>query len=281
MLTRTLLTSVAALAVGTTVGAATTTWTGATDSDYGTGSNWDTAAVPVLDGTDDAVISNGDTVVYNATALGDIIVNAGSTLAINGGSTWQQTPTNWSQINGGTLALDNGTFSRTGGGNLVLGFNDGDDATVTLDNGAAISVGGEVWFGHVGTTTNQVVSVTIGGGSSITATGSVGVWFWDTDTTGNDFNLNFISGTEVSSVNGRVGRRNSASTDNAVTWETLWAEGILTVDGGNAGAFSDHFTTSGTPGVTDYSLQTIPVPEPGSLALLGLGTLMIARRRRA
>lgn len=279
MQTRSILAGLAAVSMGWTAIAAPVTWTGATDSAWETGSNWDTASAPNLDGTDNAFISNGDTVVY--TPGPDLTVNAGSTLTINGGSTWQQSPGNWSQINGGTLALDNGTFSRTGGGNLVLGFNDGDDATVTLENGAAITVGGEVWFGHNGTDReNQVVSVTIGGGSSITGSGGVGIWFWDSDTTGNDFNLNFVSGTDVNTVNGRVGWRSSGGSDNAATWEALWAAGILTVDGGNAGSFSDHFTTSGTAGTTDYSLQSIPVPEPGSMALMAVGGLLIARRRR-
>lgn len=277
------LTSVLGLAISGAAAAVPVTWTGTAGNDWETGASWDTGAAPVLDGTDTATIGNGDTVTYNPGP--DLVINAGSSLTINGGSTWQQNPTNWSQINGGSLVLDNGTFSRpTPGGNLVLGFNDGDDATVSLDNGSAINLGGELWFGHVGNDrTNQVVSLAIAGGSSVTALapGGVGVWFWDTDAAGNDFNLNFVSGTAVSSFNARVGRRNSVSTDNAVTWETLWNEGILTIDGGNAGVFSDHFITTGTAGTENYSLQTIPVPEPGSLALLGLGGLMIARRRRS
>lgn len=282
MQTRNMMAGLVALTICGAAAAAPVTWTGATDSAWETGTNWDTGSAPILDGTDNGFISNGDTVTYNPGP--DLVVNAGSTLTIDGGSTWQQTPTNWSQINGGTLVLDNGTFTRTGGGNLVLAFNDGDDATVSLDNGSAINLGGELWFGHTSAVTNQVISLTIGGGSSINATtpGAVGLWFWDTDAAGNDFNLNFVSGTEVSSVNARVGRRSvAAGGSNAVTWETLWDEGILTIDGGNAGVFSDHFVTSGTAGTSDYSIQSIPVPEPGSLALLGLGGLAVLRRRRA
>ncbi|XAM00763.1 PEP-CTERM sorting domain-containing protein [Phycisphaeraceae bacterium D3-23] len=271
-----------ALLLAGSAGAANVTWNGsAADGAWENGANWSAGAAPVLDGTDNGFISNGDTVTY--TPGPDLVVNAGSTLTIDGGSTWQQGPTNWTQINGGALVLDDGTLTRSGGGNLVLAFNDGDDATVSLDNGSSINLGGELWFGHTAALTNQVISLTIGGGSSISATtpGAVGLWFWDTDAAGNDFNLNFISGTEVSSINARVGRRNTAGGSNAVTWETLWDEGILTVDGGNAGSFSDHFTTTGTAGTSDYALLSNPVPEPGSLALLGLGGLLIARRRRA
>ncbi len=281
MKTRLALSGLVGLVVASAAVAAPVTWNGSTDGNWETGTNWSTGSMPNLDGTDTATIGNGDTVTYNPGP--DLTINAGSSLTINGGSTWQQGPTNWSQVNGGSLVLDNGTFSRTGGGNLVLGFNDGDDATLSLDNGSEINLGGELWLGHTSAITNQIISVNIAGGSSINATtpGAVGLWLWDPDAAGNDFNINFESGLAVSSINARLGVRTVAgSGGNAALWETLWNDGILTIDGGNAGNFSDHFVTSGTPGTSDYSIQTIPVPEPGSLALLGLGGLMIARRRR-
>ncbi|MFD2157680.1 PEP-CTERM sorting domain-containing protein [Rubritalea tangerina] len=268
--------SLVAMASGATV-----TWdSSGVDGNWSLAAGWDTGNVPVLNGTDDAVIDNGAKVTY--VPGGDFAIGAGSSLSISGGSTWEQTVSNWTRVNGGEISLDGGTLSRTVGGNLVLGFEDGTGGTVTLSNSASLSVGGELWFGRNDNSfTNQVANVQLSGGSSISAGGDVGIWFWDTDASGNSMNLDFISGTEVMTVSGRVGRRNSGGANNSVAWETLWNEGVLTIDGGNAGSFADHFVTSGTVGTTSYQLQSIPIPEPstGVIALLG-GGLLLRRRRR-
>lgn len=252
--------------------AASVVWDGGGgDGSWQTAANWDNDVVPGA--ADDITIGSGAAVVY--TPGGDLVVDGGS-LTINDGASWTQSPTNWTQINGGTLTLDHGTFTRSGGGNLVLAIGTGDSGTISASN-STIAVGGELWFGHNFNTGNQSAQVTLAH-SVIDASGVVGIWFWDPDATGNAMTLNIVGA--GSTVNGRVGRRNSGGADNAVTWETLWNEGILQFDGGNSGNFGDHFTTSGTPGTTGYSLTS--VPEPASAILLGLGGLaLLGRRSRA
>ncbi len=264
--------------------AANLIWDGSTDNNWNDGSNWDLGSVPNLDGTDVATIANGDTVNYPANVLGDINIRPGSELTISGGSTLQQTQTNWTQINGGAMTVDGGLFERTAGGNLVLGFQANTTSTLAVTNGGMVEIVGELWFGHNLNTGNQVVTSTLNGGN-ITTGGVVGIWFWDTDSPGNSFTLDFIPGAvSTISVADRIGRRNSAGSDNTVAWETLWNEGILTVNGSSAGTFSDFFTTSGTSAAdaTPYTLTFTGVPEPsrGLLLLLG-GLLALARRHRS
>lgn len=250
--------------------AATVAWdNGGGDNSWQTATNWDNDTVPGA--ADDITIGTGASVTY--TPGGDLIVDGGS-LTINGGSSWTQSTTNWSQINGGTMTLDNGTFTRTGGGNLVLAFSANDNGIISATN-STISLGGELWFGHATNTGNQIAQVTLSS-STIDANGTVGIWFWDTDAAGNSINLNVVGA--GSTVEGRVGRRNTGGSSSAVTWETLWNEGLLQYNGANSGTFSDHFTTSGTPGTAGYTL--ISIPEPSSTALLGFGGIALILRRR-
>ncbi|GAA5497388.1 hypothetical protein Rhal01_03582 [Rubritalea halochordaticola] len=251
--------------------AASIAWDGeGSDGIWQTGLNWDTNSVPTA--ADDVTISNGDTVTY--VPGGDLTVDGGS-VTVSGGSTLTQTASNWARINNGTLTLNDSTFSRAGG-NVVLAFNTDNNSGINAVN-SNFSIGGELWFGHNNNTGNQVVSVNLTN-STIDANGVVGIWFWDTDAAGNSFSLN-INGAG-STVEGRVGRRNTGGSNNAVTWETLWDEGILTYNGSNAGLFADHFITSGTAGTGDYTLTSIP--EPSSLSLISLvcfGLLMRKHRK--
>jgi len=256
----------------TGVHAAAISWDLGADGSWQTAANWNPSTVP--GSGDDITIDTGDTVTY--TPGGDFTIDGGS-LSISDGSTWTQAVSNWSRLNNGTMTIDNSIFARTGGGNLVLGFDSNNTFSVVATN-SSINVGGEFWFGHNDAArTNQVLSVTLNK-STIDANGGVGIWFWDPDAAGNDFTLNVIGA--GSTVEGRVGRRNSGGSSSSVTWETLWNEGILQANGNNSGTFSDHFVTTGSPGNTNYVLTT--VPEPTAATLLGLGGLMliVSRHRR-
>ncbi|BDS06543.1 hypothetical protein NT6N_15830 [Oceaniferula spumae] len=242
------------------------------NNSWQTATNWDPDGVPAFN--DDITIGNGDAVTH--TPASDLQINGGGSLTISGGSSWTQTTTHWTQIVDGTMTLDNGTFTRSSGGNLVLAFNANDNGVINATN-SSINLGGELWFGHnlVSNTGNQVAQVTLNN-STIDANGTVGIWFWDTDATDTSMSINVIGA--GSTIEARVGRRNTGGSDNTVTWETLWNEGILQYNGGNDGSFSDHFITSGTAGTVGYTLTSIP--EPSSAALLGLAGLALVMRYR-
>ncbi len=77
------------------------------------------------------------------------------------------------------------------------------------------------------------------------------------------------------------------------SYEDLWDLGILQANGGNAGAFGDHFSVAGAWGDAVYTLTSnvvaaasagvSSVPEPTSIMLAGLAIVSFAgvRRRRA
>ena len=253
---------------------ATVTWdAGGSDGIWQTAGNWDSDTVPATN--DDVIINNGDTVTYSPGD--DLKVEGGGSVTVSGGSTLTQSTSHWAQVNGGQFTLNNSALNFTHANNkLVLGLTTSSSATFVATN-STVSLAGELWLGHNNNTGNQVISMDLTN-SSIDANGAVGIWFWDTDASGNDFTLNINGG--GTTIEGRVGRRNSVSgQENDVSWEALWNEGILTYNGSNDGEFADYFITSGTPGTTGYVLTS--VPEPSSTALIGLaGVGFILRRRR-
>ena len=266
------------------VSAADITWNIGNGTWDNTAANWSPGQVPDPDGVDSVFITNGSTVTYNAGALGDLTIDGGQSVNITGGSTWRQTTTHLTRVRTGTLNVDGGTFIRTVGSNFHLARQPNTSSTMNLHD-ADFTIGGELWFGHsTEAATNQVAVVNMDN-SDISA---AALWFWDSDDTGNDFNIDF-TGWDTSTITlDFVGRRDSVSgSENDVVWETLWNEGLITVEGrgfADGLAFDNLFTTSGSagpagggPGSADaYTLQFLGVPEPTSMAVWALTACCLA-----
>ncbi|MBK1830147.1 PEP-CTERM sorting domain-containing protein [Verrucomicrobiaceae bacterium R5-34] len=272
----TILTSTAAasILIGTAQ-AATVTWNNtSTDGLWYTDANWDTGSTPVVDGTDNVMINNGDTITHNPSV--DLDITTGSTVTVSGGSTVNQTVTNWQRLQGGTLTIDNATWNTTS--YFRVGFDNGDaGGTFNLINGASATFDNEF---HVGpdvtrawTNPGFTFDMNIGGGSTLDLNGAVGMWLYDSDLS--DYNINF---TGAGTIEGRIGIETEGVANNVATWENLWDNGILQWNGANVGQFDDYFSTSGTAGTTEYTLTA--VPEPSSAALVGLSGLALILRRR-
>ena len=262
---------------------AATVWTGTTDSDFGTATNWDNSLPGAVGTNENATINNGDTVSLTGDQTGlnhyrlivtgnstlnvsgsfdsrHFQINAGSTVNLNSGSSYDMTQTSGSN-NGtagslpsiyGTLNINGGThdFEERLYGTGTIRVN-GNDATVTFHQMAfdgtfdfvfasdGVSTitgqGGFPWFG---------ISV-----SNITVDGS-------------SYNLTYDSTFDLLN-----------STD---------AAGSFTGSQSIAG-FAHYYDVSVeqvTEGGRRIERLVIMAPEPSSTALLGLGLSSLLLRRR-
>ena len=185
-----------------------------------------------------------------------------------------------------------------------------DQININLTNGGSLENEGQLWFGSQETFPIDI-NVNISGGSMIKAIGgldaspgpaghsvagadaSIVIFNWDDGNV--DLTINFTGPGSIMTDEGAISLVNwngGSPVSIPMSYEDLWNVGFLTAKGGSAGAFSDHFSVTGSPGDAVYTLTSTvavtptlgTVPEPSSLFLASLVVLamssMPSRRRR-
>jgi hypothetical protein len=265
---------------------AATTWTGTTDSDFGTATNWNNSLPGAVGTNENATIGNGDTVSltgdqtglnnYRLIVTGNSTLNvsgsfdsthfridAGSTVNLNSGSSYDMTqtsgPNNGSAGNGpsiaGTLNISGGTHDfeeRLAGSGTGIIRVIGNDATINFHQ-----IGG--YFGDF-----DFVFAS-DGVSTITGQGGF-PWFGvntsDITVDGSAYNLTYDATFDL---------LNSSD-----------AAGAFTASQSIAGFahYYDVTVEQVTEGGRRIERLVIMAPEPSSTALLGLGLSSLLLRRR-
>ena len=175
-----------------------------------------------------------------------------------------------------------------------------DRINIHLTNGGSLENEGQLWFGS-----QQIfpmeINVNISGGSTIKAIGghdvnpglasktiaagadaSIVIFDWDSGNV--NLTIDFTGSGSITTDEGAINLVSwNAGTPSitAMSYEDLWNAGILTANGGSSGAFTDHFSVTGSPGDAVYTLTSTlapapnigAVPEPTSLLLAGLAVL--------
>ncbi|WP_309400390.1 PEP-CTERM sorting domain-containing protein [Cerasicoccus maritimus] len=302
------------LSLVSTLNAVDYTWTGATDTDWGTASNWSPSGIPNLNGTDNATV-NGATVY---TAGGDLILSTGSTLTIQGSGSWvQEGGIAWIQASGGTLTIeaggsfDTGTagnYNNTGANTLNIGgVFDVHGIELSLDDDSmTISAGG-----NFSTTANFIISADA---ANFLMTGGIAntAEFKPNGTSnatinGGVFNASLVSfdGGNASKINlGGDGRLNLSGGDNFQGIFALGDDDYVNITSSTSVLFIDNLDeankdillASGRVRVNDVNSGVIAtavdggyeftstIPEPstyvGMMGLATLGVLLVRRRKQ-
>mgnify|MGYP006114201715 CR=1 FL=1 len=270
---------------------AATTWTGTTNSDFGTNSNWNNSAPGQVDVDQLATINNGDTVnvttdytapnTYRLAVQGNSTLNVSAAMTVNrlttiaSGSTVNlldgsaftmpkiSSGNNGSWTINGTLEISGGTHAfneRLGGGGTIRVI--GSDSETHFHQ-ITSSLGYEFVFDSTG------VSSLIGGGTGIGGSGAGPYWGGlgssTLDVDGSAFVLSGAPQTFTLMETTTAGLSNFNTANVNITG--LGDEGL----GYTFQQYQD--------GGRNYIELTV-LPEPSSAALLGLGGLALMLRRK-
>ena len=217
---------------------------------------------------------NNDFIVAenNPTAVG-LVNQTGGTVRVGGNLEVQRNGTGTYNLSGGTLSVNgfidtaDGTFTFTGG-------------RITREGDGAVTINGNL------TTGARAATLGVGAGKTFDVNGILNVTQGNTfDLTGREIPAYDGSGTDTGSidlgtVDGIVGQFGPASTD-LLGFNSRGAT-FISESAGEGGTFNPAqsvFWIQESGGAV--SLQYSVVPEPGTVALLGMSALgLLARRRR-
>ena len=230
------------------------TWTGTTNSDWNTGSNWSTGTVPTSSNNVAIAATTNQPVISAAANCNSITLNSGTTLAINS-----------------TLGVAGNWTNNTTSAGAVSGT-----GTVTLSGTCALGGTQATTFPNLtitGTVTNNISGTSVTGTYSQTS----GTFNMSTQNTGGsvytlNFNIFNLSGTGV--VNTCTGTLNTASTiinisgsynqGSGTTWTTPtagWSQIVFT--GGGNTTYTNAYTTA----VANWTYMLVQVSNNTTLTL--------------